>query len=80
MVSRGNDSDTTKPTERMVMQIIGSPAEFERTMLRERTKEASIGSRLALPANLLGGPRDGSGKRIEAATALRSLNRASHIS
>lgn len=38
--------DTTIPAGRMMMQIIGSFAEFERTMLRERTKNGLNAARL----------------------------------
>ena len=45
--------DTTSPAGRMMMQIVGSFAEFERAMLRERTcsgleaarKEGRVGGR-----------------------------------
>jgi DNA invertase Pin-like site-specific DNA recombinase len=38
--------DTTTPAGRMMMQIVGSFAEFERAMLRERTRSGLIAARL----------------------------------
>src|SRR5665811_1008758 len=37
--------DTTSPGGRMMMQIIGSFAEFERAMLRERTRNGLVSAR-----------------------------------
>jgi len=37
--------DTTSPAGRMMMQIVGSFAEFERAMLRERTRHGLIAAR-----------------------------------
>lgn len=37
--------DTTSPAGRMMMQIVGSFAEFERAMLRERTRSGLIAAR-----------------------------------
>ncbi|MFL9989475.1 recombinase family protein [Paraburkholderia sediminicola] len=37
--------DTTSPAGRMMMQIVGSFAEFERTMLRERTRHGLVAAR-----------------------------------
>ncbi|MDL2354633.1 MAG: recombinase family protein [Pseudomonadota bacterium] len=37
--------DTTSPTGRMMMQIVGSFAEFERAMLRERTHSGLLAAR-----------------------------------
>lgn len=37
--------DTTAPAGRMIMQIIGSFAEFERAILRERTRNGLIAAR-----------------------------------
>ena len=46
--------DTTTPAGRMMMQIVGSFAEFERAMLRERTKS---GLEQARKAGRIGGRR-----------------------
>src|SRR6266481_4932178 len=46
--------DTTTPAGRMMMQMVGSFAEFERAMLRERTK---IGLETARRQGLVGGRR-----------------------
>ena len=35
--------DTTAPAGRMMMQMVGNFAEFERAMIRERTKAAFFG-------------------------------------
>jgi DNA invertase Pin-like site-specific DNA recombinase len=37
--------DTTSPARRMMMQIVGSFAEFERAMLRERTHSGLLAAR-----------------------------------
>lgn len=37
--------DTTSPAGRMMMQIVGSFAEFERAMLRERTRNGLLAAR-----------------------------------
>ena len=37
--------DTTTPAGRMMMQIVGSSAEFERAMLRERTRNGLLAAR-----------------------------------
>jgi DNA invertase Pin-like site-specific DNA recombinase len=37
--------DTTTPAGRMMMQIVGSFAEFERAMLRERTRNGLLAAR-----------------------------------
>jgi DNA invertase Pin-like site-specific DNA recombinase len=37
--------DTTSPAGRMMMQIVGSFAEFERAMLRERTRSGLLAAR-----------------------------------
>ena len=37
--------DTTTPAGRMMMQIVGSFAEFERAMLRERTQNGLLAAR-----------------------------------
>ncbi|RWR03635.1 hypothetical protein ED28_01210 [[Pantoea] beijingensis] len=37
--------DTSTPAGRMMMQIVGSFAEFERAMLRERTKSGLAAAR-----------------------------------
>jgi len=44
--------DTTTPAGRMMMQMVGSFAEFERAMLRERTK---IGLETARREGCIGG-------------------------
>src|SRR5450756_3140342 len=42
--------DTTTPAGRMMMQMVGAFAEFERSMLRERTKAGSVSyTHLTLP-------------------------------
>lgn len=46
--------DTTSPTGRMMMQIVGAFAEFERAMLRERTRN---GLDTARQAGRIGGRR-----------------------
>ena len=46
--------DTTTPAGRMMMQMVGSFAEFERAMIRERT---SAGLALARPEGRVGGRR-----------------------
>jgi DNA invertase Pin-like site-specific DNA recombinase len=37
--------DTTTPTGRMLMQMVGSFAEFERAMIRERTQAGLVAAR-----------------------------------
>ena len=46
--------DTTTPAGRMMMQIVGSFAEFERAMLRERTRNGLLAAR---EAGRIGGRR-----------------------
>ena len=46
--------DTTTPAGRMMMQMVGAFAEFERAMLRERTK---VGLDAARPEGRIGGRR-----------------------
>jgi hypothetical protein len=40
-------SNTTTPPGRMMMQMVGAFAEFERAMIRERTRRAGFGASLA---------------------------------
>lgn len=52
--------DTTTPAGRMIMQMVGSFAEFERVMIRERT---SAGLAIARAEGRIGGRR----KKLDAA-------------
>src|SRR4030095_11886464 len=46
--------DTTTPAGRMLMQMVGSFAEFERAMIRERTQAGLVAARAR---GRIGGPR-----------------------
>lgn len=64
-VSLSEAIDTTTPAGRMLMQMVGSFAEFEREMIRERTK---AGLTAAKKQGRLGGrPRKLSAKQVAAA-------------
>ncbi len=64
-VSLSEAIDTTTPAGRMMMQMVGAFAEFEREMIRERTK---AGLSAAKKQGRLGGrPRKLSAKQVEAA-------------
>jgi DNA invertase Pin-like site-specific DNA recombinase len=56
--------DTTPPAGRMLMQMVGSCAEFERTMMRERTQ---AGLAVARAAGRMGGRRPKLGPQQHAA-------------
>lgn len=49
-----NEQDITAPAGRMMMQMIGSFAEFERAMLRKRTR---VGLKSARDEGRIGGRR-----------------------
>ncbi len=68
--------DTTAPAGRMLMQMLGSFAEFEREMIRERTKAGLVAARMR--GKVLGRPRklttEQKAEIIEMVTTGRKIN------
>ena len=66
--------DTTTPMGRMVMQVVGSFAEFERSIIKERTK---VGLALARANGRIGGGRYklSTTQQAEAIKMIRSARR-----
>lgn len=68
--SLGDPIDTTSPQGRFTLQILGAVAEFERALIRERTK---AGLKAAKERGRIGG---NPGLRFRSATALRAVHSA----
>ncbi len=68
--SLGDPIDTTSPQGRFTLQILGAVAEFERALIRERTK---AGLKAARERGRIGG---NPGLRFRSATAVRAVHQA----
>lgn len=68
--SLGDPIDTTSPQGRFTLQILGAVAEFERALIRERTK---AGLKAARERGRIGG---NPGLRFRSASAVRAVNDA----
>ena len=73
--SVGDPIDTTSAQGRLTMQIVGAMAEFERTLIRERTRAGLAAARARGRVGGNPGLREGSASAIRKTTAAREARR-----